>query len=279
VQYPKPYDIIALNTETHVVVLNRADGTLIRDIELPFPANAGGDTDGHSYIVASTRGWVYMVNLEAATVVPVFNPDSMSLVPIEVKRPNYYLATSDGKLYAREMRVTDDRESWARALSGAAGAAFEVTERTVVVPSIDNRVYAIDAATGGKAWDYPFITQGPCRTPVQVSEQTVFQYAEKDKFYAINLINGQQRWAKPEARLVAGLADGDVMLIDKDRRLMIVDELLGTVKHTVALTGFRFVAPNTRAPLVYAASSDGRVVAVSRVGMPRVRLEQLTGEK
>jgi len=136
-----------------------------------------------------------------------------------------------------------------------------VDRRGCFVPCEDNRLYAFDGLTGAELWE-PFICQGPLRDPIQVGANTIFQYAHGDQFYAINLVNGKERWHKADPRLVMAATGGNVYLLDKSRNLLIVNEILGTVKASLPMTGMDVFARNTDASAMYTATRDGRVFCI-----------------
>jgi outer membrane protein assembly factor BamB len=280
---PMPaFPAVMVNTETRLFVINRLTGEVHREIKLSFPANTGGCTDGRSYMTASTRGWIYTIHLDEAVELPLFSPDVMVSAPLECRAGIVYAGAVDGNLYARRLTAGGSEEAWKRKLSGPIMPAstdsslFQVTERGLFVPCVDNRLYALDPSTGVELWQLPFIAQGPIDAPVQLTRQTVFQYARRDSFYAINLGNGQARWSNPAAREVLSAADGAVYVRDASGNLLVIDEILGTVRQSLPMTGFDRFAANTTAPTIWVASSDGKLACISKTSLGRLRPEMLS---
>ena len=123
---------------------------------------------------------------------------------------------------------------------------------------------------GEPLWEQPFVCEGPLRDPVQVAEYTIFQFARRDKFYAVNLVTGKQRWDLPEGRKALAVMDGEVYVLSDSNAMLIVDEMLGTVKTALPLTGWELFAGNTDKPAIYVASRSGKVACIRKLSTGRL---------
>jgi len=275
------FGALIVNTENRVTVINRDSGQVVRDIPFNFVANTGGGSDGKSFFVASTGGVVYMVQLEEAAEFPVFSPEAMISSPIACYGGNFYVGTVNSRFQARLIRPQGSAAAWTKTLGGAVMAAspertlFYVGDNGCFVPCSDGRLYAFHPLHGGDLWNQPFVCQGPLISPVQVGKQTIFQYADRDKLYAIDLATGRKRWDNPAGRLALSVMDNEVFMLDGARNLLIVDEMLGTVKQSFAMTGYELFAANTLAPAVWAASVDGKVVCIRKLSAGHLKPDML----
>lgn len=256
----KPFDAVFINTVHYVLVLDRATGRLVRKIEFGFASNSGGCSDGQMYYVGGIDGRFHGFSMRESIHVWSLAAEKMISVPLVRVGSNLYVASRDGYFYcARAARIR--RQHWKQQMGGGVTAAFHVDTRGCFVPCEDGRLYAFDALSGQYLWD-PFVCQGPVQQPVQVAKNSVFQYAANDKFYAINLVSGQPRWSMPQARKALAVMRGNVYVLDTRRMLLVVDEMLGTVKTSLPMTGFSVFLPNATVPAIYTATMDGRLFCI-----------------
>lgn len=262
VQGVVPTDVVVLNTRGEVMVLARKSGKEIRRARLPFAANNAGTTDGKRFYGGTGSGLVKAFDLQIAIETSTFYTANVVSAPLVFDDRHLYIGSEDGKFYAVAGSPRIRSPAWFRRLGGPVTAPFHVDKRACFVPCEDNRLYAFRTFNGGNFWEMPFICQGPCRTGVQVGDSTVFQYAEGDKFYAINLLSGAERWSTPDARDVLTLVGGKVFLRTAKNRLVIRDEVLGTVAGTVEMKGFDLFVRNVKSPAIWVAARDGSLACI-----------------
>ncbi|MFP3938046.1 MAG: PQQ-binding-like beta-propeller repeat protein [Phycisphaerae bacterium] len=274
VEMLEPVDAVLVNSLHRLLVINRRDGSVLRDIELGFAANNGGDTDGQRYYVGDTRGWYHCIRLAPAVQAWTLTTEDMLSAPVVAHGDAVFVGGEDGKFYSAA--AGNERELlWSRTTTGPITAPFVVDDRGCFVPSEDNRLYAFDSLTGGSLWEVPFVCEGPLRDGIQVGENTIFQYAERDRFYAIKLTDGSSRWSLPEGRRVLSLTDGEVYLIDATGRLQVRDEITGELRDSVELRGFSVFADNVSTPAIYAATPDGRITCIRDTDAGYLTVEDL----
>jgi len=259
-----PFDGVFINTLSYMLLLDRETGEQRRQIPFDFAANTSGVSDSTYFYVGSTRGWYYAIRLNEAVQEWILAAEDMITAPIQHFRDRIYVADNSGNLYATKVAVRGTKV-WEKHLNGPVTAEFHVDERGCFVACDDHRVYAFDLARGQSLWEHPFICQGPLRDPIQVSENTIYQLARRDKFYAINLATGKQRWALPEGRKVLGVSEGDVFCLSSSGDLLVVDEILGTVKTSLPMTGWEFFVANAVEPTIYAASKSGKLACIRKL--------------
>lgn len=257
---PPPFDAVLINTLSNVVVLNRANGVCKRDIRFSFAAHTGGAAHGLFFYVCSARGWYYAIRLPEAIVGWWLTTDDIISAPPVFYNSRLYVAGEDGGLYANDVG-TKGRRIWRQQMIGPVTAPFHVDARGCFIPCEDRRIYAFDALTGAPLWE-PFVCEGPLRCGVQVGANTLFQYADRDQLYAINLVNGAKRWSRPDGRRVLTVIDGTVYLLDDAGKLLVLDEVTGTLMTSLPLTGMELFASNVKAPAVYTATRDGQVFCI-----------------
>ena len=267
------FDAVLVNTASELLVFDREKGTLYRTIPFKdFVASCGGAVDGSSFYVGSTSGRYYSMRLNEAVKAWGQPAGKLITAPVGYYNGLVFVAGGDNVFYtARTGRVPEP--GWSQQMEGPITAAFSVDDRGCFVPCEDNRLYGLDPLNGGELWT--FMCEGPLRQPVQVAARTVFQYASGDGLYAIDLVNGTTRWHMPEGRRLLAVMNRAAYVLDERGQLVVVDEILGEVKRTLALTGFDLLADNVRAPAIYGASKDGRVFCLRLQGSGRLTREDL----
>ena len=257
------FSAVMFNTLSDVLVFDRLDGRLVRKIPFQFAANSGGASDGVYFYVGAINGLYHALYLQEAVPAWTLSTDGVIKAPLQYFDGRLYVASDDHTIRAVETG-RHPKLLWSKSTYGPLVAPFYVDIRGCFVPSDDGRIYALDLAIGSPLWP-PFICQGPLRDAIQVSAKTIFQYASRDRFYAVELTTGRQRWSMPQGRTVLAVMDGQVYLLDQFQNLVIVDELLGTVKGTVPLTGLDVLLPNITASAIYGATADGRIACIRPV--------------
>jgi len=259
-----PFNAVMINSLSHVFVLNRKNGRLVRNIELGFAANTGGTTDinGRIFVIGSTTGKFHGIRLQEDVRVWTESTDGLLTAPIEQLGMHAFVAGED-KVF-RVTRIGEGVEEWSTRLAGPVTAPFFVDNRGAFVPCEDNRIYAFSPLSGIRIWQ-PFVCQGPLRDPIQVAERSLFQFARRDKFYAVNLATGRERWSSVDGRLVLTVMDGNVYLLNQDRTMLVVDEMLGETVNSLPMTGFDLFLGNTVVPAIYVGTRHGRLFCIRRI--------------
>ena len=69
--------------------------------------------------------------------------------------------------------------------------------------------------------------------------------------------------------------DGEVYLLNENNTLLIIDEMLGTVKTSMPLTGWDLFVANTSTPAVYLASKSGNLACIRKTTAGHLTPEML----
>ncbi len=283
----EPLNVVVFNTLTYALVIDRERGKVMRRIDFTFAANTPCSTDGEHLYVASVKGQYYSIILDNGLIHwQLAAADLITASPIYYAG-RLYVASQDHDFCAINPEREQDRRVWTQTTDGPLTAQFVVDARGCFVPGQDYKLYAFQPNTGQELPGWPFRTQGPLMQPVQVGQRTVYQYAQKDRFYAIDLANGRQRWDSYPARTVLatveagelpGVADKSqphVLALTADGYLLVIAEILGNVEVRLPLTGLELFVLNATKPLIYAASTDGKVVCLAPKSLRRVDAQML----
>jgi outer membrane protein assembly factor BamB len=279
------FNAVMLNTLTQVIVLNRTTGEAVRkpgDISFTgkFVANAAGTGDAVRYYVGSPNGEYHAISLQDG--VPVWTKTtSTQMEPITAPMVLYsnhlYVGNEGGGFFCTYLSLKGLRE-WDVHVDGGVLGGFHVDDRGCFVPSTDHRIYAFNSVTGERLWS-PFICDGAPRQAIQVGENSVFQYADRDKFYCLDVATGRLRWpAIADGRLVLSAMEGNVYVRDCNNNLLVIDEMLGTRKFSLPLTGHELFTGNTVAPAIYTARRDGKIFCITPSTLTHLTLDMLKGK-
>jgi outer membrane protein assembly factor BamB len=252
---------VVINTTNHIYVLDRDSGKLIRDIKLRFAAVTGTSTDGTYAFVGSDEGNCCSILLDEAVPNWVLGTGSTIDVSPVIAAGRVFFGGNDGVVRSAFIG-RESRKDWKRTLGGSIKGPLAVSDKACLIPCDDYRLYAFQPATGIPLWKQPFITKGQLQEPPQMGPTTVFQYSNGDKFYAINLVSGQKRWESTTARAVLALMDHNAYVLSKGNNLQITDEVLGTVKEQLPLSGFDLYVGNTTASAIFVGNHNGLIACI-----------------
>ena len=268
---------VIINTVNQLFVLDRETGRQMRDIKLDFPANTAGASDGQYFYVGGGDGKAHSVNLQVGQPMWSLNTGAMLVAPVSAWGGRVYIGGTDLNVYVALGATKKAEVNWKQSVGGAVMAPLAVDSRGCFVPCMDKRLYAFDSATGYRrqGWDAPFATGSPLVDGPQLSASSVFQYARADGLHAINIVNGKARWNLPQGRMVLAILDSTVVVLGRDGSLLLTDEIKGTVKTRIPLTGFNRFAANTESPAVFVASRNGLVASIRPLSAGRLTAEML----
>ncbi len=268
------FDAVVINSLNEVVVLNRKTGKQMRRIRLDFSASTDGATNGKVFYIGSSGGRYYGIDLQDAVRIWTLSTEDLLTAPVVYLGGRVYIAGEDGTFRATNVSGSRGEKLWIKQLGGAVTAGFYVDGSKAFVPCHDNRLYGLNTFDGGKIWD-PFISQGPLKQDLQVVDKSIFFYAERDSFYAIDSETGKKRWSVAEGRLVLMKLEGDVYLLDANKRVQIVDEITGAVSASFPLSGLDLFVGNTKVPAIYSATKKGRLVCIRPESAGHLKPEEI----
>lgn len=270
----KPFDAVIINTLSKVLVIDRTTGQVHRDIPLDFAANTSVACDGQNIYAGSIKGWYYAIRIDAAVKDWWGAANDMITAPVVYFADRLYIADNSGLIFAVDVRH-GGKKVWKRQLTGAVTAPFHVDGRGCFVASDGNRVYAFSLTDGRPLWSHPFVCQGPIRDATQVAANTIFQYARRDRFYAINIVTGRQRWSTPVGRKVLAVMDGEAYILSSAGNMLVADEVLGTIRTSLPMTGWDLFAANTTTPAIYVATGGGKLACIRKLSAGRLSPAEL----
>jgi len=188
-----------------------------------------------------------------------------------------YVGSADGSLYAVD-RMTG-AERWRFDAEGKALKSAEfgydrktflsspaVADGTVYIGSRDGRMYAVDAATGDRRWDFPSGPTWAISSP-GVRDGVVFSGRSDQRYvHAVRAGSGEEIWRVPTGSVVfsSPAIAGDTVYIGVgigDGTLLALDATTGATRWSYRTSAGIFSTPVVAGRVVYVGSDDGRVYA------------------
>jgi outer membrane protein assembly factor BamB len=164
---------------------------------------------------------------------------------------------------------TSGKQKWAFDSKGGhfVGGPLVVKD-TVLAPSSNNNLYALNAADGTQRWAYE-TKNAVWATPVS-DGQIIYQPALDHNLYALKLADGSLVWKKDlgSALLSAPILtkDGTLYLSSMGGDVIAVKASDGSVLWTAKIGGRIWSTPAFNQDLLFVGNSDGKVFAVSANG-------------
>jgi outer membrane protein assembly factor BamB len=134
---------------------------------------------------------------------------------------------------------------------------------TVYIGSDDDKVYALNAATGRLRWSYT--TGHDVYSSPAVAGGTVYIGSDDDKVYALNAATGRLRWSYSTAGAVESspaVAGGTVYIGSFDHKVYALNAATGHLRWSYSTAGAVVSRPAVAAGTVYVGSFDDRVYAL-----------------
>jgi len=180
-----------------------------------------------------------------------------------------YFGGEDGHVYAL---TTDKEQGWAtdRSRFDAKGriiADMMVDDYAVYATVSNGTVYALDRSRGRIKWQY-FAPRGLKTNAVPGTTQ-VYVTIPGEGVAAIDKINGlytrQPKWIVAGAMQVLTEDNQRVYLRSKDNAILAVDKQSGEIVFQSAYDHYEIFATNMATPIIYAATKNGAVYAITPV--------------
>ena len=159
---------------------------------------------------------------------------------------------------------------WTHTTQDAIESTAAISNNTVFIGSLDNRLYALDLATGALKWQYQ--ANGEIKSSATVYDSTLYFGDEHGTFHAVQVSNGQPRWTfNAEAGITssANRANNRLYFGSYDQHLYCLDAISGTQVWQIATDGYIHGTPALYDESVAVAGCvfEGMVVIPYLVGM------------
>jgi outer membrane protein assembly factor BamB len=187
--------------------------------------------------------------------------------------------SSDGKVY---VALDNPVKLLFRFLTGGpiTGSLGTYGTRTVLVPSEDNNVYAVDLFNGGSLWTYA--TGGPVSQEPLVANDDVYALNQRGTLYELDAKTGEPRWimntvggnllAVGANRVYLRSANRDLFLVDRKSGQVLFDPRATLERAGVNLRDYDMALTNAVNDRLYFATSSGFIMAIRELGKTRPTL-------
>jgi len=137
---------------------------------------------------------------------------------------------------------------------------------------MDRSLYKLTHA-GHVAWRVRLpqpLSEGP-----SVTERSVYQYSPHHGLVSLDTETGAEKWRSETGRKFVAHAPGGDTIFTADRRLEIVDDESGEVRHSIEAPNVVATVPNLRHDAVFLLGDDGRVLCARLSSVPYLRKQQI----
>jgi outer membrane protein assembly factor BamB len=178
-----------------------------------------------------------------------------------------FAANGDGKLYAIDPAQRESGQPkivwtfdesknklWSKPL---------LADGKVYQASMDHKLYAVDANTGKKLWE--FQAGAPIAVQPSISNGTLYFGAFDSKFYAVDAATGAKKWEQPTSGWVwseATLSNGVIYFGDVRGRVFALDSANGATKWTFDAKDAIRAQPILKDDTLYVVSFDTNAYAI-----------------
>jgi outer membrane protein assembly factor BamB len=182
-------------------------------------------------------------------------------------------ASQDGRVYAN--RTDRNVTLWKWAAGGKLVAPLGAFgTRTLLVPSVDNSLYAVDLFTGETKWNYP--TGAPIEQEPLVAGDEAYVVNTAGLLSSVNAKDGSLNWAIPTLggpllgvtgkRVYVESRDGDLFIVDRKTGQMLFDPRATHERAGVNFRPFELGPTNRLNDRIYVGSKSGMIICFRESG-------------
>jgi outer membrane protein assembly factor BamB len=261
-------------TNSNVIyALDRADGRVKWSATMEhLPASPTSCDEDHVY-VGLRAGKLLCYDARTGAALWSFQTQSdLSSRPEPAGRVVAF-ASTDGKVYVSRADVSRPLLRWTAA--GPISAPLNsIGVRTLLIPSEDKSLYAIDLWTGETKWNFP--TGAPIRQEPLVAGTDIYVVNIEGMLSAVDADSGESKWTistlggpllgVTPKRLYLESIDGDMFIVDRTTGAMIYDPRATHERAGLNLREFHFGPTNRSNDRMYIADKFGMLVCMREAG-------------
>jgi outer membrane protein assembly factor BamB len=193
--------------------------------------------------------------------------------------PLAIFGSADGKVY---VIISEENAPLYRFRTGGPiGAGFSgYGTRTLLIPSGDNNLYAVDLFTSGLMWTFP--SGAPIDQEPLVAEEDIFVINTAGSLSALRPTDGVPRWTTSThggrlisisgTKVYARSVDLDLFIVDRDTGRTLVDPSESHLRAGLNLREYNLSVVNRMNDRMYYATPSGMVICLRETGLPEPRL-------
>ncbi len=181
--------------------------------------------------------------------------------------------SSDGKVYVSQTEAAVMLYRFATAGRVTASVA-PLGLRTLIVPSTDKNVYAVDLWTAETKWVNP--TGAPVDQEPLVADDNIYVINEAGMLFSLDPETGVALWQVPthggrllaigKTRVYLESHDGDLFVVDRKTGKMVVEPRMSYGRAGLNLREFQLSPTNSQNDRLYFGTQSGLVICIREVG-------------
>ncbi len=218
----------------------------------------------HDRLVVPTTGKrIHFYNTSDGSMFGQLRLHGTGQTAIVLKDTLLYSALSPHRNRVEAINLKTRKAIWRVSVKDAAPAPIILNDR-LIISSGDGILYALDALTGHRIWD--FKGAGRFTAPTAFADGRIYQPSTDGTLYALSDSTGEKIWeAKLDGPLVGGAAIADIVCIaSMTGNVYGLDPADGTILWQTALNGPVWTTPSIDDDLIVIGHSGGEVVALNR---------------
>ena len=240
--------------------LSRDEGAMIWSIRLPESPNAAPAADEERVIVSTRNGRIYVYNINTREVVWFYQTNGPISIPAALLDDKYACASADGKMYVFQPSSRNPLFRYYPETHKPVSAPMGVWGRTVLVPSQDYNVYAVDARNGETLWRYS--AGNEIRRALTVIDDEVYVAPEDNGMHVLNVENGSRLWWHPRAQEFVTASKSRVYAADDHGQLLMLDRANGRQLGVMDTHRFDFRVLNDSSDRLILVTKGGLIVCL-----------------
>lgn len=264
----------------YLVALDRRTGTRLWSTELPSLPSSSTACDEDRVMVGLASGKIYAFTLKttkggveriAGEAIPAWNWQTGGPVESRPLPAGKFVAfgSDDGKAYVST--AVEKSMLYRIATGGPIGAGFGTFgTRTLLVPSSDRNLYAVDLMTSQVLWTYA--AGETLRQEPLVTGNDLFSISVTGHLVSLDPTTGSVRWSLStnDGRLISASAkriylesiDGDLFVVDRATGQMIADPQATYQRVGLNLRPYELGLTNRLNDRLYFATPSGLVISI-----------------
>ncbi len=265
--------MVFVTSSTFLFALDRRTGRTVWKVDLPAQPSSPTGADEFRAMIGLASG--KLTAFDAATGSQLWNWQTEGPIlarPVPAVQVAAF-ASQDSKAYVS--LVEPSTMLYRFAAGGPISASMGTFgTRTLLIPSADKNVYAVDLFDAETKWTFP--SGAPVLQEPLVANNDVYVVNAQGQMSALDAGTGQPRWttsthggrllAVGATRVYLNSSDGDLFLIDRGTGQTIADPRSTRDRSGVNLREFTLDVTNSLNDRLYFATPSGMVLAIREIG-------------
>ncbi|WP_338044123.1 PQQ-binding-like beta-propeller repeat protein [Natrinema thermotolerans] len=172
--------------------------------------------------------------------------------------------TTPSSISTVQSSTTAGEANWTYTTGDTVRSSPTIVNGTAFVGSYDSNLYAVDADTGNKEWNFS-TGSGIWESSPVVSNGTVYIGSSDNNLYAVDADTGQEQWSYSTGWYIAGsptVEDGTVYVGSRDQKVHAIDASTGEQEWNFTTGGEIYASTAVNDGTVYVGTTDNKLYAL-----------------